>query len=67
MTDHDKLILNLIKEALSRTELSAEQQKAHYEALTREFTPDSLRILITSSLSVTLENIIKNPSLLSLK
>lgn len=67
MTDHDKLILSLIKEALSRTELSAEQQKAHYDALTKEFEPASLRVFITSALSVYLEEIVKNPHLLSLK
>lgn len=67
MTDNDKLILSLVKEAFNRTELSTEQQKAHYEALTREFTPDSLRVLITSSLSVTLEGLIKDPTLFSLK
>lgn len=59
MADHDKLILALLKEALSRTELSAEQQKSTYESLTRAFDPTSLRIFITSTLSVYLEEIVK--------
>lgn len=67
MTDHDKLILSLIKEALSRTELSAEQQKSHYDALIQEFSPESLRVFITSALSVYLEEMVKNPQLFSLK
>lgn len=67
MTDHDKLILNLLKEALSRTELSVEQQKAHYDAFTSEFSPASLRVFITSALSVYLEEMIKNPQSFSLK
>lgn len=59
MTTQDQLILSLIKEALSRTELTKEQQKQYFEDLTKEFEPASLRILITSCLSVHLEELLK--------
>lgn len=57
MKKHDQFLIDLLKESLSRTEYSKLEQKTYLESLMREFEPASLRTLITSLLSVDLENL----------
>ncbi|MFU2079331.1 hypothetical protein ACLQ91_01930 [Avibacterium endocarditidis] len=54
--DHDQFLINLLKEALRRTEYSKAEQKEYLEGLLR-VEPASLRNLITCMLSVQLENL----------
>ncbi|STO71327.1 Uncharacterised protein [Avibacterium paragallinarum] len=57
MKEHDQFLVGLLKEALSRTELTRAEQKSYLESLLREFEPASLRNLITCMLSIELENL----------
>lgn len=58
-SEQEQFVLALIKEALSRTELTQAQQKQYFEHLKKDFEPASLRILITSCLSVHLEELMR--------
>ncbi|MFZ7198514.1 hypothetical protein [Avibacterium avium] len=56
MKERDQFLIDLLKEALRRTEYSKAEQKEYLEGLLR-VEPASLRNLVISMLSIELENL----------